>query len=170
MCATTFHTVCSFMVEHLSNVYYFSGLIHSADSLEEVVGLDVGYTGGALHKRLHPENADHEEQYSAYLDEYVHRRRERAFMRNSSGHISASSVHSPSLHGNSYHGRKVITSAMKEEAMANSTSSKEGALPNSGGSLKSPGSDRDWTDNEKVLDSSRNSGVPSLTSVKEEQV
>ena len=75
--------------------------LFSADSLEEVVGLDVGYTGGALHKRLHDKNDD--QNYSAYLDEYVHRRKERAFMKNTSGHIPASSVHSPSLHGHSYH-------------------------------------------------------------------
>lgn len=147
---------------------------YSADSLEEVVGLDVGYTGGALHKRLHSKgDHDHDEQqYSAYLDEYVHRRRERAFLKNSSGHIPASSVHSPSLHGHSYHGRKVITPAMKEAAMANSTSSKEGAASNGAASVKSspPDIDRDWNDNEKVLDGSRNSGVPSLKSVKEEEV
>ncbi len=151
-------------------LYSFFGLLYSADSLEEVVGLDVGYTGGALHKRLHPKSAEDEKQYSAYLDEYVHRRRERAFLKNSSGHIPASSIHSPSLHGHSYHGRKVITPAMKEAAMNNSRSSKEGPVSNGAGSVKSsPGSERDFNDNEKsVLDGSRNSGVPSLTSVKEE--
>ncbi len=91
-------------------------------------------------------------------------------MRNSSGHIPASSVHDLSLHGHSYHGRKVITPAMKEAAMANSSSSKEGVASNAS-SVKAPGSDRDWNENENpVLDSSRNSGAPSLASVKEEKV
>mmetsp|Transcript_1890 Transcript_1890/g.2797 ORF Transcript_1890/g.2797 Transcript_1890/m.2797 type:complete len:602 (+) Transcript_1890:132-1937(+) len=153
-------------------LHYFGFL--RADSLEEVVGLDVGYTGGALHKRLHAKDDD--QNYSAYLDEYVHRRKERAFMKNTSGHIPASSVHSPSLHGHSYHGRKVITPAMKEEAMGNSSmrsnsSVRVGAVSNSSESVKSPGSDRDLKDNDNaVMDSSRGSGVPSLSSVKEEHV
>ncbi|KAL7497060.1 hypothetical protein ACHAWT_008436 [Skeletonema menzelii] len=150
-------------------LHYFGFL--RADSLEEVVGLDVGYTGGALHKRLHGKDSDEDKDYSAYLDEYVHRRKERAFLKNASGHIPASSVHSPSLHGHSYHGRRVITPAMKEAAMG-SSSDRGSALSNSSGHVKAPGSDReDWTDNEKaVMDSSRNSGVPSLSSVKEENV
>ena len=54
--------------------------------------------------------------------------------------------------------------------MANSSSSKEGVASNAG-SAKAPESDRDWNENENpVLDSSRNSGAPSLESVKEEQV
>ena len=53
-----------------------------------------------------------------------------------------------------------------------SSSDRGSALSNSSGHVKAPGSDReDWTDNEKaVMDSSRNSGVPSLSSVKEENV
>jgi hypothetical protein len=129
----------------------------SADSLEEVVGLDVGYTGGALHKRLYGKTEE-DKNYSAYLDEYADRRKERAYLKNTSGHsgLPASSVHSISLHGSSYHGRKVITPAMREEALSNNS-----------GSLKSPESDQEWKDNEKaVMDSSRNSGQ-SLSSVKE---
>lgn len=122
-------------------LHYFGFL--RADSLEEVVGLDVGYTGGALHKRLHG-NEGEDDQTSAYLDEYVHRRKEKAFLKNNSGHISnglpASSVHSISLHGSSYHGRKVITPAMMREAAV---------LSNSSGSAKSRESDRDWKDNDK---------------------
>jgi len=140
-----------------SNFLLIFFLLSSADSLEEVVGLDVGYTGGALHKRLHGKESE-EENYSAYLDEYVHRRKERAYMKNSSAHggLPASSVHSISLHGSSYHGRKVITPAMKEAALSNSS-----------GSVKSPESDQDWKDNEKaVMDSSRNS-AQSLSLVKE---
>jgi len=147
--------VTSTMTPFFWLLHYFGFL--RADSLEEVVGLDVGYTGGALHRRLHGKESE-EENYSAYLDEYVHRRKERAYMKNSSAHggLPASSVHSISLHGSSYHGRKVITPAMKEAALSNSS-----------GSVKSPESDQDWKDNEKaVMDSSRNS-AQSLSLVKE---
>ena len=65
---------------------------------------------------------------------------------------------------------------MKEEAMGNSSvrsnsSVRVGAVSNSSESVKSPGSDRDWKDNDNaVMDSSRDSGVPSLSSVKKEHV
>ena len=134
-------------------------LTSSADSLEEVVGLDVGYTGGALHRRLHGKGIDDDQNFSEYLDEYVHRRRERAFLKNSSGHIPASSVHNLSLHGNSYHGRKVITPAMKEEAMSN-------------GSLRGKRSVSNSSLRDSVVSNSSGGGgggpPPSLTSVREE--
>lgn len=88
-----------------------------ADSLEEVVGLDIGYTGAAQkHHRSVTESKMEE-----YIKEYEHRKRERAALKKVNdaapgsggrGAISASSVHQESLHGNSYHGRKIITSAM----------------------------------------------------------
>lgn len=135
--------MCSSMAAANFLIPYLVFTLFSADSLEEVVGLDVGYTGGALHKRLHG-NEGEDDQTSAYLDEYVHRRKEKAFLKNNSGHISnglpASSVHSISLHGSSYHGRKVITPAMMREAAV---------LSNSSGSAKSRESDRDWKDNDK---------------------
>ena len=111
----------------------------SADSLEEVVGLDVGYTGGSLHKRLHGHGGEDEKKYSAYLEEYVNRKQERK----GRGPL-ASSVHSVSLHGNSYHGRKVITKEMQQDALGKSNGS-------AAGSVKAPSnasaSERDWQDN-----------------------
>lgn len=110
----------------------------SADSLEEVVGLDVGYTGGSLHKRLH--GGEDEKNHSAYLEEYVNRKRERKGF----GGPLASSVHSVSLHGSSYHGRKVITKEMQQDALGKSNGS-------AAGSVKAPSnasaSERDWQDN-----------------------
>lgn len=111
----------------------------SADSLEEVVGLDVGYTGGSLHKRLHGHGGEDEKKYSAYLEEYINRKQERK----GRGPL-ASSVHSVSLHGNSYHGRKVITKEMQQDALGKSSGS-------AAGSVKAPSnasaSERDWQDN-----------------------
>lgn len=81
--------------------------------------------------------ADEERNYSAYLDEYAARRKEKA----AGGELPASSVHSMSLHGNSYHGRKVITPEMSAEAV----------MSNSSSSIKSQSrvSDGDWQDNPK---------------------
>ena len=116
-----------------------------------------------MHKRLHGNGVEEERQnYSQYLEEYVNRRQEKAYLKlaNGKGGLPASSVHSVSLHGNSYHGRKVITPEMQME------NSNGGSAADS---VKSPGSsDRDWQDNDKVMDSSRNSGK-SLSSVNEDQ-
>ena len=159
---------CEIFYDSASLLTFNLFLLFRADSLEEVVGLDVGYTGGELHKRLHAQDSDEDKNYSAYLDEYVHRRRERAFKRNDRGGIPASSIHSPSLHGSSYHGRKLITPAMREDALGNS-SSRASVKSNNSGNLKRVASNgEDWTDNDKAaMDTSRNSGVPSLPSVRE---
>jgi len=129
LCFYFFYTVVS------KAHFYFCN--QSADSLEEVVGLDVGYTGGSLHKRLH--GGEDEKKYSAYLEEYVNRKQERK----GRGPL-ASSVHSVSLHGNSYHGRKVITKEMRQDALGKSSDS-------AAGSVKAPSnasaSERDWQDN-----------------------
>ena len=93
----------------------------SADSLEEVVGLDIGYSGG-VHKSHSKMNEELETKMDEYLKEYEHRQRERVYLKrvntkntiSSRGAVPASSVHQESLHGNSYHGRKIITSDMIE--------------------------------------------------------
>ncbi|KAL7532378.1 hypothetical protein ACHAXR_004590 [Thalassiosira sp. AJA248-18] len=100
-------------------LHYFGYL--RADSLEEVVGLDIGYSGG-YHKHRETLNKDLEGKMDEYLQEYAHRKKEKALMyihkRNSkllgSAPIPASSVHQENLHGNSYHGRRIITSGMIE--------------------------------------------------------
>lgn len=85
---------------------HYSGFLR-ADSLEEVVGLDIGYTGGG--STHHRENFDGE--MDEYLQEYEHRKREKASLKRG---LPASSIHNDSLHGSSYHGRKIITPNMIE--------------------------------------------------------
>lgn len=99
----------------------------SADSLEEVVGLDIGYTGG-YHKRRNSLNSMTDGQMDDYLQEYEHRQREKTYLRkHPHGRINAipaSSIHDPDLHGNSYHGRRIITSDMIESLEASGGSQK----------------------------------------------
>mmetsp|Transcript_7037 Transcript_7037/g.15302 ORF Transcript_7037/g.15302 Transcript_7037/m.15302 type:complete len:635 (+) Transcript_7037:405-2309(+) len=87
-----------------------------ADSLEEVVGLDVGYHGGMLRKHSNVHNSElDDKEMEEYLQEYECRKRERAyFKKERSRSIPASSIHQDSLHGNSYHGKRIITSNMIE--------------------------------------------------------
>ena len=107
------------------DVLNFASLIpHSSDSLEEVVGLDIGYTGGFHQQaRRYSLNNELEGKMDDYMAEYEHRKRERAYVRKNAHPVKkildksplpASSLHNESLHGNSYHGRKVITSNMIE--------------------------------------------------------
>jgi Amt family ammonium transporter len=94
-------------------LHYFGYL--RADSLEEVVGLDIGYTGGAKPKSKDALQLD--EQMDDFLREYEHRKREKAYLKKNkmkASPIPASSVHQESLHGNSYHGRRIITPNMIE--------------------------------------------------------
>mmetsp|Transcript_26125 Transcript_26125/g.48088 ORF Transcript_26125/g.48088 Transcript_26125/m.48088 type:complete len:424 (+) Transcript_26125:74-1345(+) len=97
-------------------LHYFGFL--RADSLEEVVGLDIGYTGGF---RKHRDSLNFElegKKMDGYLEEYEHRKREKAYFKKNNdrmgGSLPASSIHQESLHGNSYHGRRIITSNMIE--------------------------------------------------------
>lgn len=56
---------------------------------------------------------------------------------------------------------------MRENALGNS-SSRASVKSNNSGRLKRVASREDWTDNDKAaMDTSRNSGVPSLPSVRE---
>ena len=111
--------------------------INSADSLEEVVGLDIGYTGGFRKHRNSMGGGDElEDKMEEYLQEYEHRKREKAYFKKVNannrrldgsggsggggglnglrGAIPASSIHDTSLHGTSYHGKKIITTNMIE--------------------------------------------------------
>lgn len=90
--------------------------ISSADPLEEIVGLDIGYTGAVYKKR--ESNDDVHDELEAkmpdYVEEYKHRRLEKAHTKVETRKgmltpIPASSVHNSSFHGSSYHGRKVVT-------------------------------------------------------------
>jgi len=98
-------------------LHYFGYL--RADSLEEVVGLDIGYTGG-FQKHRPSWNAEQEAKMEDYLKEWEHRKMEKALLKkvNDRAHLG-SSVHQESLHGNSYHGRRIITSNMIESLDAN---------------------------------------------------
>lgn len=93
-------------------LHYFGYL--RSDSLEEVVGLDVGYAGYHKGKR---QNDDLEREMDEYLKEYEHRKNYQKTKANDS--LPASSLHNQSLHGGSYHGRKIITSTMIESLDAN---------------------------------------------------
>jgi hypothetical protein len=105
--------------------FFFDKLIpySSADSLEEIVGLDIGYTGGKA--ALHTSSGELE-TIDEYLQEYEQRKRERAYVfanrKSLLTPIPASSVHNPSMHGHSYHGRKVITPTMINSLDASSSS------------------------------------------------
>mmetsp|Transcript_47037 Transcript_47037/g.98630 ORF Transcript_47037/g.98630 Transcript_47037/m.98630 type:complete len:580 (+) Transcript_47037:445-2184(+) len=97
-----------------------------ADSLEEVVGLDIGYTGGVRKHRSSYEDQV-EGKMDEYIQEYEHRRRERAHLKKNTVHgrgndVLASSVHNTQLHGNSYHGRKIITQNMIDSLDVSSNS------------------------------------------------
>ena len=106
---------------HSPSSFLLTLLNSSADSLEEVVGLDIGYMGG--HPRRNDDlDAQMHSKMDEYLKEYEHRKREKAYIKKVEGArriskstpLSASSVHQESLHGNSYHGRRIITSQMIE--------------------------------------------------------
>lgn len=99
-------------------LHYFGYL--RADSLEEVVGLDIGYTGG--HPKRHDDlDQQMHDKMDEYIKEYEHRQREKALRKANEGRrnvrnspLPASSIHSHSLHGSSYHGRRIISSQMIE--------------------------------------------------------
>jgi hypothetical protein len=72
---------------------------NSSDSLEEVIGLDVGYTGGVLQKRAQAQNDDMEGKMDNYIEEYVKQRGERAAIRR----LIDDSTHGRSILGVSLH-------------------------------------------------------------------
>ena len=142
-------------------------LYPSSDSLEEVVGLDIGYTGGFHQQaRRYSLNNELEGKMDDYMAEYEHRKRERAYVRKNAHPVKkildksplpASSLHNESLHGNSYHGRKVITSNMIESLDATAPNSSSRNLDSSQAS-----------NGRSSLDGSRGSRVsPSMARVAE---
>ncbi|KAL3802733.1 hypothetical protein ACHAW5_003984 [Stephanodiscus triporus] len=102
-----------------------------ADSLEEIVGLDVGYTGAGVLKNRRPSIPEEDDKMDEYMKEYEHRKSERIYFAKAKvdsrkgllAPIPASSIHNRSLHGNSYHGRKVITQTMIDSPDASRSSS-----------------------------------------------
>lgn len=93
-----------------------------ADSLEEVVGLDIGYTGALQKHHGNSGDGETDSMMEEYLREYEHRKAEKTHFklmhseRSGIGSVSipASSLHREELHGNSYHGRRIIASEMIE--------------------------------------------------------
>ena len=117
--------------------------IHSADSLEEVVGLDIGYTGNNYRKHRNSLEDELGPKMDEYLQEYEHRRAEKTYFKRMTMNerkkgIPATSIHNDSLHGSSYHGRKIITSKMIESLDATSPSSND-VMGRSNGSSSSGG-------------------------------
>ena len=86
-----------------------------SDSLEEMVGLDIGYTGNTRHRDVLDKELQN--QIDAFMGEYEHRTRERAYFKKQGrgpfGSIPASSLHNDQLHGNSYHGRKIVVDPLE---------------------------------------------------------
>ncbi|KAL3823898.1 hypothetical protein ACHAXA_005480 [Cyclostephanos tholiformis] len=109
--------VMATMIPFFSLLHWWGFL--RADPLEEIVGLDIGYTG-AIYKNRENKVDVHDEleaKMPEYLEEYKNRREEKALLVKAKTEtrqgvlapIPASSVHNPSIHGSSYHGRKVVT-------------------------------------------------------------
>ena len=97
------------------------------------MGLDIGYHAG---NRRHRDVLDRElqDQIDAYMDEYEHRTRERAYFKKQGRGpfqgIPASSAHNHRLHGNSYHGRKIVVDPLDEGRSARSERQASEALAN----------------------------------------
>jgi len=92
----------------------------SADSLEEIVGLDIVYHGGEFRKHRRGSFGSDEGEMDEYLRKYE-RRKEKAYckkndeMADSHGRsVPANSIHQESLHGNGCHGRRTIAPNMIE--------------------------------------------------------
>jgi len=91
-----------------------------ADSLEEIVGLDIVYHGGEFRKHRRGNFGSDERDIDEYLRKYE-RRKEKAScksndeMADSHGiSVPANSIYQESLHGNSCHGRRTIAPNMIE--------------------------------------------------------
>mmetsp|Transcript_34870 Transcript_34870/g.79609 ORF Transcript_34870/g.79609 Transcript_34870/m.79609 type:complete len:591 (-) Transcript_34870:247-2019(-) len=121
--------VVAIMTPFFWALHYFGFL--RADSLEEVVGLDIGYMGGRSALRAHRNSIEvgegGKDKMDEYLAEYEERKRERMYFRKigKNNTLPASSVHSRSLHGTSYHGRKItdIDSVNVERAVSKASNS-----------------------------------------------
>ena len=71
---------------------------NSSDSLEEIIGLDAGYTGGVLQKRAQAQDLNDETE-DKYIAEYVKQRQEKVMLKQ----MNDTSTHGRSLLGVSLH-------------------------------------------------------------------
>ncbi len=93
--------------------------IPSADTLEEVVGLDVEYTGGLMDRHIQSQN-EAEAKMEDYVSEYLKRRDERMYIKKQystgAGNIFSGGIYrqqsrrsgSDELHAHSVHGMSVL--------------------------------------------------------------
>lgn len=101
------------------NSILWSNAILSADTLEEVVGLDVEYTGGLMDRHIQSQN-EAEAKMEDYVNEYLKRRDERMYIKKQyntgAGNIFSGSINrqqarrsgSDDLHSHSVHGMSVL--------------------------------------------------------------
>ena len=132
-------------------------LLFRSDPLEEIVGLDIGYTGDRKHRNstgVDEGDEESEARMKQYLEEFEHRQRERAYFKKMANErrdgIPASSIHQYSLHGSSYHGKKIVTPTSQLIESLDTTGSNAGVQ-----------SDSDFNDNPVTLDEER--AGPSIT-------
>ena len=133
--------VVALMTPFFWALHYFGFL--RADSLEEVVGLDIGYMGGRNTLRVHRDSIEigeggkgGKDKMDEYLAEYEARKRERAYFRKigKNNTLPASSVHSRNLHGGSYHGKKIVDSpGLDSDNVERAVSKASGSLDEANG-------------------------------------
>lgn len=93
---------------------------NSSDSLEEIIGLDVGYTGGVLQKRAQAQDLNDETE-DKYIAEYVKQRQEKVMLKQ----MNDTSTHGRSLLGVSLHSVNNILDTSRrggETSLARATS------------------------------------------------
>lgn len=91
-----------------------------SDSLEEIIGLDVGYTGGVLQKRAQAQDLNDETE-DKYIAEYVKQRQEKVMLKQ----MNDTSTHGRSLLGVSLHSVNNILDTSRrggETSLARATS------------------------------------------------
>lgn len=97
--------------------------ICSSDSLEEVIGLDVGYQGGVLQARGHEDEVT--SRMDNYIAEYVKQREERAALKQAYD----TSMHGRTLLGVSLH--SVLDNSLRRQVLDNSSRSETNVKVNS---------------------------------------
>lgn len=120
---------------------------YSADSLEEVVGLDAAYSQGVLQTRARAQSE--EENMEHYISEYVKQREEKAFIKK----INSNSTHGRTILGASMHSMNIINSSMH---------SRKDSLPRAIESLNNSRHSGSRGSSNKIdssLDTSRNRGI-----------
>jgi len=81
----------------MSIINFLQITLQSSDSLEEVIGLDVGYHGGVLHKHALAQD-ESLERMDNYINEYMKQREEKAYFRQMNDNTHGRSVLERSLH------------------------------------------------------------------------